>query len=384
MNGSKIIDKHMKRLLIIIAVFGSWAAGGQIKLNNKGVYGKEPIKPKTGLGFAQAEVVAMVDGMYDKMGFRNAYSIQSCAGISNYEAIIDDNNKPAILYNDLFLQRVKGFDFTSTRLPDATEQDWKALTVLAHELGHHVNLHLLTPRPGMSGIDKELQADRFAGHMMHLFGASLQQAQAVLYSNYISENESYTHPSRARRLAAVKQGWEKVKQPVPPPPTTVTGPIEMVPVAGGTFQMESNEKENEKPIHTVTVSSFYLGKTEVTQKQWRDIMGTNPSLHKGCDDCPVEQISWYDAQNFLEKLNNKFPGHYYRLPTEAEWEYAARGGKDSKRYKYSGSNMLEEVAYYSENSGGAIHAVNRNSKRPNELGIYEWQCMGMVQLLVRC
>lgn len=117
-------------------------------------------------------------------------------------------------------------------------------------------------------------------------------------------------------------------------------------ISGGTFQMGSNENSYEKPIHSVTVSSFYISKYEVTQKQWQEVMGTNPSFFKDCDNCPVENVSWNDTQIFIKKLNAK-TGKNYRLPTEAEWEYAAKGGEN---YKYAGSDSLENIAWYNINS----------------------------------
>ena len=144
--------------------------------------------------------------------------------------------------------------------------------------------------------------------------------------------------------------------------------LDMVFVEGGTFQMGSNENDGEKPVHQVTLSDFYIGKYEVTQKQWRAVMGTDPSLHENCDDCPVEQVSWDDIQKFLNELNNK-TGKKYRLPTEAEWEYAARGGNKSKGYTYAGSNAIEEVAQYKGNNDKNISPVG--SKNANELGIYD-------------
>ena len=133
--------------------------------------------------------------------------------------------------------------------------------------------------------------------------------------------------------------------------------------------MGSNEQNDEKPIHSVTLSDFYIGKYEVTQKEWRDIMGSNPSHFKG-DNLPVEKVSWNDIQKFIKKLNTK-TGLNYRLPTEAEWEYAARGGvktQNSASQKYSGSNNINEIAWY-DNSNSKTHSVG--SKKPNELGIYD-------------
>ncbi|MCF6171663.1 MAG: formylglycine-generating enzyme family protein, partial [Bacteroidales bacterium] len=173
--------------------------------------------------------------------------------------------------------------------------------------------------------------------------------------------------------------------------------IKMVFVKGGTFQMgctseQSDCDDDEKPVHTVTVGDFYMGKYEVTQKQWRDVMGSNPSWFSGCDDCPVESVSWNEVKEFIKKLNEK-TGQHYRLPTEAEWEYAARGGSLSPAgggagggKKFAGSNDIDKVAWYWKNTGDKYltgswnidNIYNNNcrthpvgQKNPNELGLYD-------------
>ncbi|MCX6278127.1 MAG: SUMF1/EgtB/PvdO family nonheme iron enzyme [Bacteroidetes bacterium] len=146
---------------------------------------------------------------------------------------------------------------------------------------------------------------------------------------------------------------------------------EMVFVQGGTFRMGSDDGEsNEKPVHSVTLNDFYIGKTEVTQKQWREVMGSDPRKlkNKGCDQCPVEFVSWNDVQDFIAKLNRK-TNKTYRLPTEAEWEYAARGGNKTRGYAYSGSANVDDVAWYLQNSFKKTHPVGQ--KQPNELGLYD-------------
>ena len=117
----------------------------------------------------------------------------------------------------------------------------------------------------------------------------------------------------------------------------------------------------------MTLSSFAIGQTEVTQELWQAVMGSNPSNFKGAK-LPVECVSWNDCQTFIEKLN-QLTGKKFRLPTEAEWEYAARGGKNSKGYKYAGSNTIDDVAWYTNNSGSQTHEVA--TKSPNELGLYD-------------
>ena len=147
----------------------------------------------------------------------------------------------------------------------------------------------------------------------------------------------------------------------------------MVFVEGGTFTMGATSEQggdaesDEKPAHQVTLSNFFIGKYEVTQAEWQAVMGSNPSYFKGSNK-PVERVSWNDCQEFIKKLNS-LTGLNFILPTEAQWEYAARGGNRSKGYKYSGSNNVDDVAWHDDNSGSSTHEVG--TKMPNELGLYD-------------
>ena len=146
----------------------------------------------------------------------------------------------------------------------------------------------------------------------------------------------------------------------------------MIPVEGGTFTMGATSemtdpRDDEKPTHQVTLSSYYIGETEVTQALWKAVMGSNPSEFIG-DDLPVETVRWDDCQTFISKLN-ALTGKNFRLPTEAEWEFAARGGNQSRHTQYSGSSSIDDVAWYYDNSGDKPHPVK--TKQPNELGIYD-------------
>ncbi len=149
--------------------------------------------------------------------------------------------------------------------------------------------------------------------------------------------------------------------------------FKMVFVEGGTFTMGATSEqgddayEDEYPTHRVTLSDYYIGETEVTQALWEAVMGNNPSYFRG-DNLPVECVSYKVVQKFITKLNQK-TGKTFRLPTEAEWEYAARGGKKSKGYKYSGSDNIDDVAWYTNNSSYETQPVK--TKQPNELGIYD-------------
>ncbi|MFZ2419419.1 MAG: formylglycine-generating enzyme family protein [Smithellaceae bacterium] len=144
-------------------------------------------------------------------------------------------------------------------------------------------------------------------------------------------------------------------------------------VKGGCYQMGDtfgDGGKDEKPVHDVCVSDFYMGKHEVTQGQWKRIMGNNPSSFSSCgDNCPVENVSWNDVQNFIGKLNSR-TGKRYRLPTEAEWEYAARsGGKSEKWSGTSSESSLGDYAWYISNSGRRTHPVGQ--KQPNGLGLHD-------------
>jgi len=147
----------------------------------------------------------------------------------------------------------------------------------------------------------------------------------------------------------------------------------MVRVDGGTSWMGATAEQvddadsDEKPVHQVTLNAYYIGETEVTQELWNVVMGSNPSSFNG-NKRPVERVSWNDCQDFIAKLN-QMTGQKFRLPTEAEWEFAARGGTKSQGYKYAGSNTIGDVAWYSGNSNETTHDVG--TKQANELGIYD-------------
>jgi formylglycine-generating enzyme required for sulfatase activity len=148
---------------------------------------------------------------------------------------------------------------------------------------------------------------------------------------------------------------------------------QMVTVPGGTFTMGCTEEQSscdddEKPVRQVQVGSFSIGKYEVTQDLWEAVMGKNPSKFRNCPRCPVEHVGWDETKMFLKKLN-ALTGERYRLPTDAEWEYAARGGPKSQGSLYVGSDDLDSVAWYDKNSGNKVHRVGQ--KQPNGLGLYD-------------
>ena len=157
----------------------------------------------------------------------------------------------------------------------------------------------------------------------------------------------------------------------------------MIYVEGGSFSMGATTEQygdawrHEQPVHVVTLSDYYMAETQVTQGLWKAVMGNRPSEFKKGDNYPVETVSWYDIQKFIAKLND-ITGKTFRLPTEAEWEYAARGGSRSRGYKYSGSDDLREVAWYGYKDSSDPHRTSTIATtmpvmqlKPNELGIYD-------------
>lgn len=199
-----------------------------------------------------------------------------------------------------------------------------------------------------------------------------------------SKNKQVSTNRHSTTKATTKQEQAKPAPAPTPAPAKVTASNQtftangvsftMVYVKGGTFTMGATSEQGgdayewEKPAHNVTLSDYYIGQTEVTQQLWQAVMGNNPSLFTGDSRRPVEQVSWDDCQNFIRELN-RITGQKFHLPTEAQWEYAARGGSKSSHSKYSGSHSIDYVAWYDGNSGDKTHPVA--TKQANELGIYD-------------
>ena len=206
-----------------------------------------------------------------------------------------------------------------------------------------------------------------------------QRALQLVKEGYEEYSETVTITKGERKQVKAVLNKQEVQQSIETTTTaseyqtiTIDGvSFTMKLVEGGTFQMGSNDsyaESDEKPVHDVTLSSYYIGETEVTQALWKAVMGNNPSYFKG-DNLPVEQVTWNDCQEFIHKLNQK-TGKNFRLPTEAEWEYAARGGKKSKGYKYAGSNTIDNVAWYTQTTNDKGTKPVK-TKSPNELGLYD-------------
>lgn len=201
------------------------------------------------------------------------------------------------------------------------------------------------------------------------FLAQYANAQGIVI-NKTNGQKIYYKASEVESVGVYGYGENPGPDPQDGKKYTVNGvEFVMVYVEGGIFRMGWDEdvESDEYPEHNVTLTSFCIGETEVTQELWNAVMGSNPSHFIG-DKLPVESVSWNDCQMFIEKLN-ALTGKNFRLPTEAEWEYAARGGKLSKGYKFSGGDELFNVAWCADNSSEKTHEVA--TKQANELGLYD-------------
>lgn len=192
---------------------------------------------------------------------------------------------------------------------------------------------------------------------------SAQEKGGVVKPNPTPTPKTRSMPRQSTRKST-SSGTPR-KPTAPAKPRQAAPQIELVWIPPGSFEMGSNRGEaDEKPVHRVTIKKgFYMGKYEVTQKQWQAIMGNNPSYFKG-DNLPVEKVLWDDAQEFIKKLNEISDRYTFRLPTEAEWEYACRAGTTGD---YAGD--LDEMAWYENNSGKQTHPVGM--KKPNGWGLYD-------------
>ncbi len=192
------------------------------------------------------------------------------------------------------------------------------------------------------------------------------------------QDETASKPRQETTLPAVYKPLPVVVEPNKQT-TEVAAPkklnfsLQMLKIEGGTFDMGSNDPTHyadERPVHKVILRGYEMSKYEVTQQQWREVMNGFPEgfTNPNCDNCPMIFVSWAEIQVFLTKLNAK-TGKKYRLPTEAEWEYAAKGGKINSRYIYSGGNDLQKIAWFADNAEGKIKQVGL--KKANDLGIYD-------------
>jgi formylglycine-generating enzyme required for sulfatase activity len=274
------------------------------------------------------ELIAAIVKTYD---FKQNFVVQA-AKVDDVLAVVE-GDKRYLLYNPHFV----------SSLTNKMGSSWSVVAIFTHEIGHHFNQHTFVD--ANKRYDFELAADWSTGSVLQKMGATIDDAIATL--NSLDNKALVAHyPAKSERVAAISNGWvssensfgkvaakqfqlskalNKAKPFVEP---------EMVAIKGGCFLMGSPESEkgrqNDEKQHKVCVKNFEMGKYEITQAQWEVIMGNNPS-HFIDYNLPVELVSWHDAQEFMVKLNKK-TGKNYRLPTEAEWEYAARAGTSTAYY----------------------------------------------------
>jgi len=228
-------------------------------------------------------------------------------------------------------------------------------------------------KDGSRSIEEASRSMRFASSVAE-FGLLLRQsphrgqaswARLIQRARQALGEDAFGYRHEFVQLAELA---ELLSPPDPKEQASVLQELEqqMVRIPGGTFEMGSTSSEadgDEQPVHRVTLSPFFMSRTEVTQRLWKAVMGSNPSYFRKGDSYPVEQVSWNDVQTFIQKLNQQ-TGERYRLPTEAEWEYAARGGTTGDRY-----GDLDRIAWYDKNAGGSTHPVGQ--KEPNAYGLYD-------------
>jgi formylglycine-generating enzyme required for sulfatase activity len=287
--------------------------------------------------------------------------------VSRYREFFNDyqmrlTNAPTAQLKNLYTQNIEKLELALQLLCPETEADMTKYLPTDKPMFHaeHVNItktntgntEAATPK-----IDKEQGKTKTGGGYKVLFFISVVLlVMTIVFFLIYKERGLTNHQNNKYIIETIESN--------------------MIFVEGGTFTMGcTNEQgsdcwDSENPRFSATVNDFYIGKYEVTQAQWRAVMGSDPPelYFIGCDNCPVEGVSWNDIQEFLKKLNQQ-TGKTYRLPTEAEWEFSARGGNISKGYKYAGSNNIDEVAWYTSNSSSQTHPVGR--KKPNELGLHD-------------
>ncbi|TNE58364.1 MAG: hypothetical protein EP344_10145 [Bacteroidetes bacterium] len=383
--------------LLPVLILVSFWAGAQpqlFQITQGCAYDEDQLGNEVYLFDASNEADRIVAEIVDALGLQKNFTVKS-SSVKNALATTDKGQR-YILYSTTFLEKFKA---------DAATR-WAAYSVLAHEIGHHLNGHDFSEADTRKRKLLELEADQFSGSVLRMLGAALSEAQAGI-ETFGLEGESSTHPAKFARREAIASGWktrdewlrdrgmaDELPKSLEEAGVPSTGPVpdlgsnivrdelepcsgcpEMILVQGGRFAMGCDDKQGEackaatQPAHLVSVRNFYIGKTEVTQAQWQAIMGANPSRFSNCSRCPVESVTYEEVQAFIQRLNAQ-TGNRYRLPTEAEWEFAARGGNSTGRNLYAGhSKVLGQVAWYAGNSGRKTHPVK--DRRSNELGIYD-------------
>ena len=288
----------------------------------------------------------------------------------------DEPRGTGFIYGERILLKCEGTTATWYRYSDLNTEAGSVTTTGTPDDGKTpmflFNLNTASTKGG-------LKADTSPSYMT-LYGCKIYERNTLIHDFIPAEYEgevglydrvckTFGSSGTANSFEGIEKGEEGGEEDYEKTTYEVNGvQFSMIPVKGGSFVMGKNGESEIKGYHNVTLSDYSIGETEVTQELWTAVMGEKKFFYNGSVQMPAESVSWYEAHDFITKLN-ELTGQEFRLPTEAEWEYAARGGNASKGYLYSGSNTLDEVGWYEENTSGKT--VEVKLKSPNELGIYD-------------
>lgn len=248
---------------------------------------------KNAAGFSSDEQVSkLISEILRHIGARNGFIVKSCPSIDNCYATKDSQGRLYILYNATFMNNIKTLRFSNADLP-GRPNDWQALTVLSHELGHHLNNHITNPPPNMTSRDLELEADYQAGFLMRKLGATLAQCQSVMYSNDVSAEGSYSHPPREQRLQAIENGYNAAGPPPPPPPPNIT-PEMVLQNVQLRISIDESDKHGEQVAHNYYLSGPTIYLDAIKEVRYRRNHYTFPEFKTNS-----YQVSTDKSSNFI-------------------------------------------------------------------------------------
>jgi TPR repeat protein len=281
----------MKLLFSTILFFLSFVIGYSQSKISTDFYGKENIRAELcdqSKGFmSEQDVESLISTILSMQGLNNRFIVLSCASVENCMATIDKNNRPVILYNPKFLQSVKKLGFKEADLPTFSEQDWSTLTILSHEIGHHLNNHITNPLPGATNIQLELEADKTAGFLVYLMGGTLEKAKLVFRD--VTEKGSYNYPKRQDRIAALTNGYDDAKNKFPKIiKTIVTNPGS----SKSEIELEIQRAKNLYDNKSYTEAFVLFKKNDENPQTW-NYLGVMYESGKGVTQDKYESVRWY-------------------------------------------------------------------------------------------
>ena len=329
----------MKLKLLFIALIFAILPSNQIQAQTKGLsnfYGNsqmgEDLCVRSGNYTNDVSVERLVAQIVEKFGMKNRFLIIPCDRTPNAQATIDQNGRPYILYNPEFLKSVKSLNFTSTSIP-SNMTNWETITVLAHEIAHHLNYHLVNPHPDATFRSMELEADETAGFILYKLGAKLEESQRAMRSASVSIEGSYTHPPRAQRLDAIRKGWEKARganpAPAPSPKPTPTPTPTPPPVANKMIDTDGNQYDVIKIGTTswsqrnLDVTRFQNGniiKNSSSEKEWEEAGRNGQPAWCYYNNDPDYGLDYGKLYNWYAVKDSRGLCPFgWHLPSDAEW-----------------------------------------------------------------